>query len=176
MKFENVVFPDGIAFKCKSCGKCCKEQPADVTAEEQKSIEAKGFTDFLDENDKTEPRLICTRSNGGCFFLEKNNHCLIHDVKPAICQIVPFVVMDWDYEKNTIEVDLPADCACPGIFIGDELPIESIGKAAQKYVQNLIKAVSKEENLSVKDNEVLSKVRQLIIKLATEEQKPEIEL
>jgi Fe-S-cluster containining protein len=170
LKFENVVFPDGIAFNCKGCGRCCKEQPADVTIEEQKRIETKGYTEFIDEKDLTEPRLIRTNKKGGCFFLAENNSCLIHDVKPAICQIVPFMVMDWDYEKNLIELDLPVDCACPGITEGDHLQMESIGKAAQKYVRNLLETVAKEEQLPITDKKTLSETRQLIIKIATEEQ------
>jgi Fe-S-cluster containining protein len=169
LRFENVVFPDGIGFNCKSCGRCCKEQPADVTAEERQRIEAQGFTDFLDETDLTEPRLIRNRKGGGCFFLTPNNGCLVHKVKPAICQIVPFVVTDWDYEKNLIEVDLPADCECLGINASNQIPIETIGKAAQSYVHDLTVAVAKQEHLPKNNLKVLSKTRQLIIKLAVDE-------
>ncbi len=169
MRFENVVFPNHVGFRCRSCGRCCKEQPADVTAEERRRIEAKGFTDFLDENDLTEPRLIRSRQGGGCFFLTNTRGCAVHDVKPVICQIVPFVVTDWDYEKNQIEVDLPADCDCPGIYEGDQLPLETISKAAQTYVHELQGSIAKQEHLPATDPKVLSKTRQLIIKLATEE-------
>ena len=168
LRFENVVFPDHIGFKCKGCGRCCTEQPADVTAKERAGIEAKGFTGFLDENDLTEPRLIRSRKDGGCFFLTASNGCAVNDAKPAICQLVPFVVVDWDYERNLIEVDLPADCECPGVFGGSELPLESLVKAAQTYVRDLIEAVAKQESLSPNDPKVLSKTRQLIIRQSTD--------
>jgi len=169
LQYENVVFPDGIGFNCKGCGRCCKEQPADVTGEERARIENKGFTDFLDENDLSEPRLIRSRKDGGCHFLTQTNQCRIHDVKPAICHIVPFIVTDWDYTKNLIEVDLPADCDCPGISGTGQLPIETIANAAQTYVHDTQKAIAQQEQLPLDNPVVLSKTRQLIIKLAIEE-------
>ncbi len=172
LQFENVVFPDGIGFKCKGCGRCCKEQPADVTSEERQRIENKGITNFLDENDLSEPRLIRSRKEGGCFFLTPTNECKIHEVKPAICNIVPFIVTDWDYTKNLIEVDLPADCDCPGINDTNQLPLETICKAAQTYVHDTQKAIAQQEQLPFNDPVVLSKTRQLLIKLAIDEDQP----
>jgi Fe-S-cluster containining protein len=172
LQYENVVFPDGVGFDCKGCGRCCKEQPADVTSEERQHIENKGITDFLDENDLSEPRLIRSRKDGGCFFLTPANQCSIHEVKPAICHIVPFLVIDWDYTKNLIEVDLPADCDCPGVNGTGQLPYEAIGRAAQKYVFDTQKTIAQQEKLPLNDPVVLSKTRQLIIKLAMDEDQP----
>ncbi len=169
MQFENVVFPDGIGFRCKGCGRCCKEQPADVTSEERQRIENKGITNFLDERDLSEPRLIRNRRGGGCFFLTSNNTCKIHDVKPAICHLVPFLVIDWDYTKNLIQLDLPVDCACPGVNRSNKLPLETIAKAAQTYVLNTQKAIAQQEQLPLNDPVVLSKTRQTLIQLAKEE-------
>lgn len=169
MQFENVVFPDGIGFRCKDCGRCCKEQPADVTSEERQRIENKGITNFLDENDLTEPRLIRSRKGGGCFFLTSTNKCKIHDIKPAICHVVPFLVIDWDYTKNLIQLDLPVDCACPGVNYRNKLPLETIAKAAQTYVLDTQKAIAQQEKLPLADPVVLSKTRQTLIQLAKEE-------
>lgn len=170
LQFENVIFPDGVGFRCKGCGRCCKEQPADVTNEERQRIEeSKGITNFLDENDLTEPRLIRNRKEGGCFFLTPTNQCIIHEVKPAICDIVPFVVTDWDYTKNLIEVDLPANCACPGVNNTNQLPLGTITKAAQTYVRDVQKATAQQEQLPLNNQVVLSKTRQKIIKLAIDE-------
>jgi Fe-S-cluster containining protein len=172
MQYENVVFPDGIGFRCKGCGRCCKEQPADATRTERERIENKGNTNFLDENDLTEPRLIRSRKDGGCYFLTPANKCKIHDVKPAICHIVPFIVTDWDYTKNIIQIDLPADCDCPGINTTSQLPLETISKAAQTYVYDTQKAIAEQEKLPLNDPVVLSKTRQTIIKLAIDEDQP----
>jgi Fe-S-cluster containining protein len=172
LQFENVVFPDGVGFRCKGCGRCCKEQPADVTSEEQRRIENKGINNFLDENDLSEPRLIRSRKEGGCFFLTRTNECKINDVKPAICHIVPFIVTDWDYQKNIIIVDIPADCDCPGINTTSQLPLETISKAAKTYVHDTQKAIAQQEQLPLSNQVVLSKTRQLIIKLAIDEDQP----
>jgi Fe-S-cluster containining protein len=169
LQFENVVFPDSVGFRCKGCGRCCKEQPADVNSEERQRIENKGITDFLDENDLSDPRLIRNRKGGGCFFLNSNNKCKIHDVKPAICHLVPFIVIDWDYTKNLIQLDLPVDCACPGVNYSNKLPFKNIAKAAQTYVHNTQKVIAQQEHLPINDPVVLYKTRQMLIQLAIEE-------
>ncbi len=103
--------------------------------------------------------------------MTEDNGCMVHLVKPAICRLVPFVVVDWDYKRNLIEVDLPADCDCPGVSVGDgQLPLETLGKAAQNFVRDLQVAVAKEEHLPATDPMVLSKTRLLIVKMASDEQ------
>ncbi len=169
LRFENVILPDNIGFKCKSCGRCCREQSADVTIEEENRIQDLGFTNFLEATDLTEPRLIRTGKSGGCLFLNESNQCSVQDVKPVICRLVPFVVTDWNYEKNLIEVDLPVDCDCPGVFEGSDLPTEELGKAAQLFVQNLLEANANEEGLPTTNVNVLSKTRLRIIRLAIDE-------
>jgi Fe-S-cluster containining protein len=169
VQFENVVVPDQISFQCKGCGRCCKEQPADVNSEDQARIEAKGFTGFLDENDLTEPRLIRSKKDGTCFFLTANNKCMIEDVKPAICRLVPFVVTDWDYVQNLIEVDLPPDFDCPGVHEGCQVPLKTLAEAAQAYVRDTQNIIANQEKLLPTDPKVLSKTRQLIIKESIED-------
>jgi len=170
LRFENVSFPDCVAFECKGCGRCCKEQPADVNAEERRRIEKLGFFDFLNESDLSEPRLIRGREDGGCYFLTKGNGCAVHEAKPAICRLVPFVVVDWDYEQNLIIVDLPPVCDCPGISEGESLPLEALSRAAQDYVRDLQETVAKKEHMPTTDRLVLSKTRMLIMELAAEEE------
>lgn len=94
---------------------------------------------------------------------------MIEDVKPAICRLVPFVVTDWDYKQNLIEVDLPPDFDCPGIHEGCQLPLETLAKAAQVYVRDTQNITAKREKLHPSDPKVLSKTRQLIIKQSLED-------
>ena len=75
-------------------------QPPDVNTAEQKQIEAKGFTDFLDRPDKTGIAWIRRKKDGSCFFLTKNNKCAIYEVRPAVCRLEPFTITDYDYEKT----------------------------------------------------------------------------
>ena len=163
MKFENVVFPDKLGFKCKRCGRCCRDAPADVNAEEQQLIESKGFTDFLDYPDGTPQRFIKRKSDGSCLFLTKENKCSIYEVRPMICRLAPFDVRDWDYEKNLIEVDFRPELICDGISAEGDVPIEVIGKAAQAFVREMLEMVAKKEGLPITSTKVLSLTRILMM-------------
>jgi Fe-S-cluster containining protein len=162
LKFENVVFPDGIGFKCKNCGVCCREQPADTNPAEQKLIEEKGFTNFLEAPDRTDLRFIKRKKDGSCLFLTKDNKCEIYDVRPAICRIVPFFVTDYDYEKDIIEVDLLPEADCPEVYAGTDLPIEQVGKAAQAITKEMIQMVANRLKLPTTDKKVLSITRSIL--------------
>lgn len=165
MKFENVTFPDSVGFRCRKCGLCCREQPADLSEKEQQQIEAKGFTGFSVDTaaDGLEGLFIRRKKDGSCFFLTKDNECRIYDIRPACCRIQPFTITDWDYEKNTIELDLPAECRCKGIFVeGGTLPIDEIGRAAQTLVQSMLEIIAKSLGLPTTDKRVASKMRRLI--------------
>lgn len=164
LKFENVDFPDGIGFKCKNCGKCCKDQPADVNKEEQKRIEALGFTDFLEPPDGTDQRIIKRKKNGSCLFFTDDNKCLIYSVRPMICQLTPFDISDWDYEKDIIIVDFHPETKCPGISDKGSLPVEVLGRAAQSFVQEMLETVSKKRHLPKSNKEVLFDTRLIIMK------------
>jgi len=119
LNFENVTFPDSVGFGCRKCGFCCREQPADLDEKEHQQIEAKGFKGFSVDRaaDGLEGLFIRRKKDGSCFFLTKNNDCRIYDIRPAGCRIQPFTITDWDYEKNTIELALPAKCRCKGILV-----------------------------------------------------------
>lgn len=163
MNFENVFFPDNVGFKCKNCGFCCRDQPADTNIKEQRKIEARGFTNFLEEPDGTGLRFIRRKKDGSCFFLTEDNKCAIYDIRPAICRIVPFIVTDWDYEKNRIEVDLISPCICKGVFEGKVLPKEEIGKAAQSFMQELLEIHAEELGLPITDKRVAFHTRMMIM-------------
>lgn len=168
MNFENVTFPDSVGFRCRKCGLCCREQPADLTEEEHRQIEAKGFTGFSVDRaaDGLKGLFIRRKKDGSCFFLTKDNECRIYDVRPAGCRMQPFTITDWDYEKNTIELDMPAECRCKGILLeGGTLPIDEMGRAAQILVQSILEITAKTLGLPVTDKRVASKMRRLIIKM-----------
>jgi hypothetical protein len=152
-----------VGFRCRKCGLCCREQPADLSEKEQQQIEAKGFTDFSVEADGTEGPFIRRKKDRSCFFLTKDNECRIYDIRPAGCRIQPFTITDWDYEKNTIEIDLPAECKCKGILEGGTLPIEEMGRAAQTILQNMLEIEAKSLGLPITDKRVASKTRIIIM-------------
>jgi Fe-S-cluster containining protein len=168
LNFENVTFPDSVGFRCRKCGLCCREQPADLDEKEQQQIEAKGFTGFSVDRaaDGLEGLFIRRKKDGSCFFLTKDNECRIYDIRPAGCRIQPFTITDWDYEKNTIELDLPGECRCKGILVeGGTLPIDEMGRAAQTLVQSMLEITAESLGLPITDKRVASKLRMLIIEM-----------
>jgi len=165
LNFENVIFPDSVGFCCRKCGLCCREQPADLSEREYQQIEAKGFTGFSVHRaaDGLEGLFIRRKKDGSCFFLTKDNECRIYDIRPAGCRIQPFTITDWDYEKNTIELALPAECRCKGILAhGGKLPKEEMGRAAQNLVQNILEITAESMGLPITDKRAAAKMRRLI--------------
>ncbi len=145
-------------------------QPPDVNAAEQKQIEAKGFKDFLDYSDEKGIMWIRRNEDDSCFFLTKENKCAIYSVRPTICRMEPFTIKDYDYERNRIELELnfPFSCGCEGVFEGEKLPLDVIGKAAQVMVQKILAATAKDLKLPVTDKKVASEARARILRIGVQ--------
>ena len=164
VQFENVVFPDSVGFQCKNCGVCCRDEPAEVNVKEQQKIEAKGFVNFLKDPADPNNRSIRRKKDGSCFFLTQQNTCKIHDAKPSICILEPFIITDYDPETNRIFLDVNplAIIDCKGIFTGEMVAPEEIGKAAQTIVGELLGMVAKKTGLAVTDKKIVSLTRKLL--------------
>ena len=167
MQYENVIFPDSVGFQCESCGVCCRDQPPDINFKEQKKIEAKGFVNFLEDPSDAHNRNIRRKKDGSCFFLTEENSCKIHDAKPAICILEPFIITDYDYKTNRIFLGLNPLAAinCKGTFTGEMTAPEEIGKAAQTIVRELLEMVARKTGLQVTDKKVASSTKKLLINL-----------
>jgi Fe-S-cluster containining protein len=165
MQFENVKFPDTIGFQCKNCGVCCRDQPPDINLKEQKNIEAKGFKDFLENSKDLNSRNFPRKKDKSCLFLTEENKCKIHDVKPLVCILEPFVITDFDCKTNLIALELNPDAAmnCPGVFSGEMVAPEEIAKAAQTIVNTFIEIVAGKMGLPVEDKKVASLARKLLL-------------
>jgi hypothetical protein len=165
LNFENVFFPDSVGFKCVNCGSCCRVQPPEVDLIEQKQIESKGFRGFLEAPDETGLRWIRRKKDGSCFFLE-NNKCKIYHVRPAICRLEPFTIIDYNYPQKRIELDLnfPTSCGCFGVNEGGALPIEEIAKAAQAVVKKILALTARDLDLLVSDKRVAAEARARILR------------
>lgn len=170
LNFENVLFPDSVGFRCKNCGACCRVQPPDADASEQKAIKAMGFKDFLDKPDETGTTWIRRKKDGSCIFLGKDNRCTIYSVRPATCRLDPFTITDFDFEKNQIELELnfPVSCGCEGVFEGETLLVEEVGKAAQVIVRKILALAAKDLGLPVTDRKVASEARSRILRTGIE--------
>lgn len=143
-------------------------QPPDVNKAEQKQIEAKGFSDFLERPDETGIRWIRRQKDGSCCFLAKDNKCVIYSVRPSVCRLDPFTIVDYDYERNRIELELnfPASCGCEGVSDGGTLPVEEIGKAAQMIVRKILALTAKDLGMPQMDPRVASETRSRILRRA----------
>jgi hypothetical protein len=146
-------------------------QPPDVSGTEQKRIEAKGLKDFLGDPDKNGIRWIKRKKDGSCYFLNQHNKCEIYPVRPQVCRLEPFTIIDYDYQKNNIELDLnfPFSLCCIGTC--DEttvLPIEEIARAAQILVQKILSLTSNDLNLPVTDKRVYAETRSRLLRRTIE--------
>jgi Fe-S-cluster containining protein len=145
-------------------------QPPDINKKEQKQIEGKGFRDFLERPDETGIMWIRRKKDDSCFFLE-NNKCAIYEVRPAVCKLEPFTIMDYDYNENRIELELnfPFSSCCMGTCEEEKsLPVEEIGKAAQILVQKILDLTSKDLKLPVADKRVHAETRSRLLRRSVE--------
>lgn len=166
MKSLKVIVPNSVGFKCKNCGICCHLQPPDVDLIEQKRIEGKGFKGFLTPADDTGLRWIRRKSNGSCFFLE-NNQCKIYDVRPAVCRLEPFTIIDYNYPEKQIELELnfPSCNACPGVSTNGLNDINAISEAALAVINKILALTARDLNLPTTDRRVKAEARARILRL-----------
>jgi Fe-S-cluster containining protein len=145
-------------------------QPPDINEEERKKIEAKSFRNFYESPDEAGIFWVRRNKDGGCFFLTKDNQCAIYEARPAVCRMEPFTIVDYDYEKNTIELELnfPFSSCCIGTCGEETLPVEEIAKAAQTLVQKVLALTAKELGLPITDKRVRSETRSRLLRRAVE--------
>jgi len=146
-------------------------QPPDVNKNEQKRIEAKGFKDFLARPDETGISWIRRMKDDSCFFLTKENNCAIYDVRPAVCRLEPFTIMDFDYENNKIvlELNFPFTACCPGLCEEGKIDtIKEIAEAAQVLVQKILALTAKDMELSITDKKVYAETRSRLLRRTVE--------
>jgi Fe-S-cluster containining protein len=145
-------------------------QPPDVNKAEQKLIETRGFKDFLEPTDETGIDWIRRKKDDSCFFLTKGNKCEIYDVRPAVCRLEPFTIVDYNCEKNKIELELnfPFSSCCIGICDKETLPIKEIARAAQVLVQKILVLTAKDMELPISDKRVHSETRSRLLRRKVE--------
>jgi len=145
-------------------------QPPDVSKTEQKRIEEKGFIDFFDGPDKNGIFWIKRKIDDSCFFLTKENKCAIYSVRPQVCRLEPFTIVDYDYEKNKVELELnfPFSCCCKGIDNEITVHDKEIERAAQILVQKILSLTANDLDLPITDKKVSSETRSRILRRRVE--------
>jgi Fe-S-cluster containining protein len=164
MEYENVVFPNSVSFQCKNCGACCRNQPPDISFKEQKIIETAGYRNFMQDHSSTNNRSLRTNKDGSCCFYTKEHSCKINAIKPSICILEPFIIVDFDHKANKIFLGLNplANNNCKGISVGEIVPVQEIAKAAQTIVAEFSEIIAKETGLLVTDKKVALLTRKLL--------------
>jgi Fe-S-cluster containining protein len=165
MQHQNVIFPDSITFHCKGCGECCKNQPPDINLKEQQRIDQAGYSNYMENPADPNNRNLKRNSDGGCIFFTKQNTCQIHQIKPSICKLEPFIITDFDPLKNIIYLGVNplAIKECKGIVHQNTSAYEEAAEAAQTIVEDLQEIISKNTGFSVTDRRLGVLVRDFLI-------------
>jgi Fe-S-cluster containining protein len=144
-------------------------QPPDVDKTEQQQIAAQGYRDFLESPDESGIRWVRRKKDGSCFFL-KDNKCQIYNVRPAICRLEPFTIVDYDYESGTVELALnfPFSECCMGVSEKETVPLDEIFKAAQVLVQRILALTALDMELPTTDKRVHEETRSRLLRRGVE--------
>jgi Fe-S-cluster containining protein len=145
-------------------------QPPDVDLIEQKRIEDKGFKDFLEEPDETGIQWIKRKEDDSCWFLTKDNKCQIYDVRPAVCRLEPFTIVDYDYENNTVELapNFPFCEACSGFSEDGKVERAELVKAVQVLIGKILDLTADDMELPATDKRVHTETRSRLLRRTVE--------
>ncbi len=64
--------------------------------------------------------------------------------------------------KEHYQSRCPPEADCPTVYVGTDLPIEEVGKAAQAITKEMVQMVADRLKLPVTDKKVLSATRSLL--------------
>jgi Fe-S-cluster containining protein len=129
-----------------------------------------GVKDFLAPPDENGIRWIRRKKDDSCWFLTKDNKCAIYNVRPAVCKLEPFTIVDYDYERNTIELELnfPFSSCCVGISeCQDKLP-RDVEMAAWVLVQKILALTAEDLELPIGDKRVYAETRSRLLRRSVE--------
>ncbi len=93
------------SFKCRGCGACCRIKNGIVRVSETEIARIAAFlgmseTDFIArETDLAPDRkglILKSRADDSCVWLDENNRCRIHSVKPDKCRTFPYAWVNPD--------------------------------------------------------------------------------
>ena len=107
------------AFKCQSCGACCRIKDGIVRVGEAEIKRIAAFLgmseqEFIDRETEIAPDrkglILKSRPDDSCAYLTEDNLCRIHPVKPDKCRTFPF---EWT-NPGSAEVCPALSCASVG--------------------------------------------------------------
>jgi hypothetical protein len=145
-------------------------QPPDVDFIERKRILDKGFRDFLEEPDETGVQWIRRKDDDSCWFLTKDNRCNIYEVRPSVCRLEPFTIIDYDVEDNTVELapNFPFCEACSGFSEDGKVDRAELVRAVQVLIGKIVELTAADMELPVTDKRVHAEARSRLLRRTVE--------
>jgi Fe-S-cluster containining protein len=165
-----IDIPTNVGFSCRNCGICCRIQPPDVDLIEKKRIEDKGFKEFLEQTDETGLQWIRRKNDNSCYFLTNDNKCQIYEIRPAICKLEPFTIVDYDYENNTVELapNFPFCEGCTGFGEENKVVKTELAKAVQVLIGKILALTAYDMELPISDKRVHAETRSRLLRRTVE--------
>jgi Fe-S-cluster containining protein len=126
---EEVWYRDGLRFSCTRCGNCCTGAPGFVWVNDE---EIRAIAEFRGEP-LEEVTGLCSRmahrgrtlrenADGDCVFYDRQQGCLIYQVRPRQCRTWPF----WHSNVASPEAWQRTCEICPGSGRGALISAEEI--------------------------------------------------
>jgi hypothetical protein len=145
-------------------------QPPDVDLIEKARIEDRGFKDFLEDPDEAGMQWIKRKEDDSCWFLTKDNKCQIYDVRPSVCRLEPFTIVDYDYENNTVELapNFPFCEACSGFSDDGKVERAELVKAVQVLIGKILDLTAADMELPATDKRVHAEARSRLLRRTAE--------
>lgn len=123
-----------MKFECVHCGECCKQKGAfrflKSDIERISSYLGLTFNGFCDKYKITNiQNQLYFMENFDCIFLDKNNKCIINEVKPFFCKnYIPFID----------NLNSPIYKICQGLGHGKDWTDEEIKERYNTMINNLV--------------------------------------
>ncbi len=129
MRFKPRPFTEPVSFRCEFCLDCCRGRHVYLTLKDIERVAKAGhdpqeFVTISVEGNKIRFVLAVREWDLGCLFHDpETGKCMIHDVRPLICRIYPFMVSrkplgvdgEMPFQYKGQELWLYYDEGCPGI-------------------------------------------------------------
>jgi len=115
------------SWKCISCGMCCHSYDIILEKNEYKKMCKMFGNEIFNYNKYPIKYFLKRRTNGSCIFQntsEGKSKCNIHLIKPIICKIFPFFILNSDNKKLSFlyrkkRYNIYLERKCKGIKLGN---------------------------------------------------------
>ncbi|WP_202318863.1 YkgJ family cysteine cluster protein [Archaeoglobus neptunius] len=124
---ELVTWKRVAGWRCRRCGKCCRDLDIMVTPEEERRLQKYG-----EVFERGKILTYLRKLNGKCIFL-RGNTCTIYSERPMACVKYPFYFrLKGDAEAFFQGIYVYVDPSCPGLKI-TRCPVPNFEIAAIIY-------------------------------------------